>query len=127
MANIAKFGFIMPNTVENVVVESKYVKGTFTVADSLDDLKALIEGSSQKSFINGSLAYVPNDKKYYQFNGTSWTDAKLGGDEIEILTDYDESGKAIKKKFNFRFSDVEPEDEKDYIVFSVDHPVWEEL
>lgn len=77
MAAELKLGNIKPVGADNVVVESKYVKGGYVVVTTLTERDAL-KGTSGENIVNGSLCYCQADSKFYQYNGTTWVEANLG-------------------------------------------------
>lgn len=69
MANELKLGTIKPVNANQVVVESKYVKGGYVVVASTTERDAL------KAIVDGSLCYCQADDKFYQYDGSSWKEA----------------------------------------------------
>jgi len=72
-----KLGNIKPVGADNVVVESKYVKGGYVVVTSTTERDAL-KGANGENIINGSLCYCTADSKFYQYNGTTWAEKEFG-------------------------------------------------
>lgn len=72
-----KLGNIKPVGADNVVVESKYVKGGFIVVSSTTERDAL-KGNSGENIIEGSLCYCTADSKFYQYNGAAWAEKEFG-------------------------------------------------
>lgn len=84
-----RLGNIKPVGADNVVVEGKYVKGGYVVATTIEERDSL-KGSTGENIIKGSLCYVTGTEenpvnKFYQYNGTEWVEADLGGKELEGL------------------------------------------
>ena len=78
MAGELTLGNIKPVGADNVVVEAKYVKGGFVVVSSTDERNGL-KGDSGENIVTGSLCYCTADSTFYQYNGSSWQSANLGG------------------------------------------------
>lgn len=112
MAQELRLGDILPATATDVVVDGRYVKGGYFVIDTLDELNAVVTADT-KNIVPGSLAYVTNETKFYQYTfdpakeGTEgylgeWQVAELGGIEnadgrAKIV--YDDTISAIKFVF----------------------------
>ena len=82
-----KLGNIKPVGADNVVVEGKYVKGGYVVVETLTERDAL-KGASGENIIKGSLCYCQEDSKFYQYDGTNWVEANLGGGNNEIAAPF---------------------------------------
>lgn len=76
MSEILRLGNIKPAGDDNVVVDSKYVKGTFVVVADLQERNNL-KGDNGKNIIKGSLCYVQSQSKFYQYDGTDWKEKDL--------------------------------------------------
>ena len=73
-----KLGNIKPVGADNIVVEGKYVKGGYVVVANITERDAL-KGNSGENIIKGSLCYCQEDSKFYQYDGSNWAEANLGG------------------------------------------------
>ena len=72
-----KLGNIKPVGADNVVVESKYVKGGYVVVATIDERNAL-KGTNGENIVEGSLCYCQADDKFYIYTGTAWVDKEFG-------------------------------------------------
>lgn len=72
--------FIEPGNDDGMLLDSKAVKGTYVVVNTIDELN-LLKVNHSGSIVNGSLCYVVNESKTYRYNGTQWTQSK---DESDI-------------------------------------------
>lgn len=66
-----KLGNIKPVGADNVVVEAKYVKGSYVTVANITERDAL-KGANGENIVKGSLCYCQADNNYYKYNGTSW-------------------------------------------------------
>jgi hypothetical protein len=88
-----QLGNIKPAGADNIVVDSKYVKGSYFVCDTYANLTKLNTGdnSGNQAIVKGSLCYCTGnaneEAKFYQYDGTTWNEAKLGGAELGTTED----------------------------------------
>ena len=69
-----KLGNIKPVGADNVVVESKYVKGSYVVVANTDERDSL-KGEAGENIVVGSLCYCQADSTFYQYNGIGWDES----------------------------------------------------
>lgn len=69
-----KLGNIKPVGADNVVVESKYVKGSYVVVANITERDSL-KGEAGENIVVGSLCYCQADSTFYQYNGTDWVES----------------------------------------------------
>lgn len=69
-----KLGNIKPVGADNVVVESKYVKGSYVVVANIAERDSL-KGEAGENIVVGSLCYCQADSTFYQYNGTDWVES----------------------------------------------------
>jgi hypothetical protein len=69
------------NDTDQYLLDAKNVKGTYVVVTNVTERNALPTATLMK----GSLCYCQEDSKFYQYNGSSWTEAKLGGADSPII------------------------------------------
>ena len=74
-----QLGNIKPAGAENVVVDSKYVKGSYVVVSTIIERDSL-KGANGKNVIEGSLCYVSDEKKFYQYIENNWNEFKFSSD-----------------------------------------------
>ncbi len=107
-----QLGNIKPAGADNVVVDSRYVRGGYLVASKLVELfpvtaaeiDASIKGANGKNIIKGSLCHCQEDSKFYQYNGTTWVEKDLmspadrqklagiaAGAEVNVQADWNET------------------------------------
>lgn len=71
--------FIVNTNIENhgngYLIDSKNVKGSYIVTASITERDKL----PAATIIKGSLCFCQEDSKFYQYNGSSWSEANLGG------------------------------------------------
>jgi hypothetical protein len=79
-----QLGNIKPAGGDNVVVDSKYVKGGYVTVANISERNALVNADT-KNIIKGSLCYCQTENKFYQFNGTEWV-AALEAEPIVAIT-----------------------------------------
>ena len=72
--------FIEPGNDDGMLLDSKAVKGTYVVVNTIDELN-LLKVNHSGSIVNGSLCYVVSEGKTYRYNGTQWIQSK---DETDI-------------------------------------------
>jgi hypothetical protein len=88
MADLA-LGNIKPIGADNIVVEAKYVKGSYVVVTTTGERDTL-KGDFGENIIKGSLCYCQEDSKFYQYNGSSWEEfnyANLGAVNADFVID----------------------------------------
>ena len=68
-----KLGNIKPVGADNVVVESKYIKGSYVVVSSREEMNSLVT-DGKEVIIEGSLCYCSanDEKKFYQYLNNDW-------------------------------------------------------
>ena len=84
--NIIRSGLNLMNTAFNgnggTVISGEAVKGGYFVTPSIE---ITTTGESGKipayACVVGTLCYCTGDSKFYQYNGSAWVEAKLGGSE----------------------------------------------
>lgn len=69
--------FQLPFTGDQI---SKRLAG-YSIVSSSSEMNEL--STINNAIVNGSLCYCTADSKFYQYNGTSWVEAKLGGIDEE--------------------------------------------
>ena len=103
MAEVLKLSKIKPVGADNIVVEGKYVKGGYVVVADIDERNAL-KGDNGENIVDGSLCYCQADDKFYQYNGSSWTEKEFGAAiknaNNKAYLEYDSTLQAIKFVFN---------------------------
>lgn len=70
-----RLGNIKPAGDDNVVVDSRYVKGGYVVVETVSERNSL-KGNGQ-NIIKGSLCYVSETNKFYRYNGIVWTEHNM--------------------------------------------------
>ena len=102
MAEILKLKNILPAGADNVVVDSKYVKGGYIAVATIDERDSL-KGENGQNIIAGSLCYCQEDSKFYQYNGTNWEERKFNSDKLDIYT----SKSGYKQSLEFKINDID--------------------
>ena len=86
----AEFDSLVPTELDGRLIDARYIKGGYFVIKKFSDLSAeredfnLFTPSSDietidGTIVKGSLCYCQEDNTFYQYNGTSWEPANLGG------------------------------------------------
>lgn len=71
-----QLGNIKPAGADNVVVDSRYVKGGYVTVKTEDERKGL-KGDNGENIIKGSLCYVSDTNKFYRYNGIDWAEHNI--------------------------------------------------
>lgn len=96
-----KVGFQLASSLASKhLTDAEFIKGGFFVVDTYTNLTAtgdnikfyVANGEQDGTIVEGSLCYCTEDKKFYQYNGSAWEEAKLGssvseGTNIDITED----------------------------------------
>lgn len=90
-----QLGNIKPAGADNVVVDSKYVKGGYITVANISERNALVNANT-KNIVEGSLCYCQDDDKFYKYNGTSWEDCFVVDSELSASSTNAVQNKVIK-------------------------------
>lgn len=90
------------NDTDGYLLDAKNVKGGYLIADNLDNLKGL----KLSTIVEGSLAYVKNENKFYMYNGTAWQEKVFYDDSIiteKIPSEASSTNKLADKNYITQF------------------------
>lgn len=84
------------NDTDGYLLDAKNVKGGYLIADSLDNLKGL----KLSTIVEGSLAYVKNENKFYMYDGAAWQEKTFssGSDITELIPEEASSSNKLADK-----------------------------
>jgi hypothetical protein len=74
MAEATKVGFQLASSLASKhLTDAEFIKGGYLVVDTVDSMNTLPKATTTDDgiIIKGSLCYVTNEAKFYQYNGTT--------------------------------------------------------
>lgn len=71
-----RLGNIKPAGDDNVVVDSRYVKGGYVTVKTIAERNGL-NGDNGQNIIKGSLCYVSDENMFYRYTGTDWAEHNM--------------------------------------------------
>lgn len=71
-----QLGNIKPAGADNVVVDSRYVKGGYVTVKTTAERDGL-KGDNGQNIIKGSLCYVSDENMFYRYDGINWAEHNM--------------------------------------------------
>lgn len=92
---MAKYDLLEPMYDDLYLTNAKYIQGGYFVVEKYADLSGLTVVDSEYptvgTIVKGSLCYCQKEETFYQYNGSDWVAANLGGGGGIVLDDAPET------------------------------------